>query len=211
MTNVFYYSDIITQILSHLPDVRLLLTLNKAVYYTIIKSEDYAFWSQHTLSDQNIMSYGPPKMLQLVNDIQGSISYANYNLNMLKHLKELKVNMDNNHMLIFASQYGQLEVVQYLVSVGANIYADTDHAVRFASENGHLEVVQYLVSVGADIRADSDYAVRLASANGHLEVVKYLVSVGADIHTDDDWAVRMANRGGHLEVVQYLVRLGANI
>ena len=30
-------------------------------------------------------------------------------------------------------------------------------------ENGHLDVVKYLVSVGADIHANNDYAVRVAS------------------------------------------------
>ena len=50
-----------------------------------------------------------------------------------------------------------------------------------ASSNGHLEVVQYLVSLGADIRADNDYAVQEASRNGHLDVVKYLVSLGAEL------------------------------
>ncbi len=48
-----------------------------------------------------------------------------------------------------------------------------------ASENGHLEIVKYLVSLGADVRALDNYAVRYASENGHLETVKYLTSVGA--------------------------------
>ncbi|QTF49398.1 putative ankyrin repeat protein [Acanthamoeba polyphaga mimivirus] len=50
-----------------------------------------------------------------------------------------------------------------------------------ASEEGHLEVVKYLVSLGADIRAHNDYAVRMASMDGHHEVVKYLLSLGAKI------------------------------
>lgn len=60
----------------------------------------------------------------------------------------------------YASKYGNLALVQYLVSVGADIHADDDYAVRFASQNGHLEVVQYLVFVGADIRMNYDCAVR---------------------------------------------------
>jgi hypothetical protein len=40
-----------------------------------------------------------------------------------------------------------------------------------------LEVVKYLVSVGADIHADDDAAVRLTSENGHLEVVEYIKSL----------------------------------
>jgi len=64
---------------------------------------------------------------------------------------------------------------------GVDIIADDNYAVRWASEYGHLDVVKYLVEHGADITADNNYAVRWASLNGHLEVVKYLVEHGADI------------------------------
>ncbi len=76
---------------------------------------------------------------------------------------------------------GDLEVVKYQVSMGADVRACDDYAVGCASQNGHLEVVKYLVALGANVRADDNYAVRYASQNGHLEVVKYLVSLGADI------------------------------
>jgi ankyrin repeat protein len=211
MTNVFNYSDIVCQILTYLPDIRYLLTVSRTVYDNIIKSEDYTFWSQHILSDKSVMGYGMPKMLQLVNDIKGSMIYASCNLNMLKHLKDLEVDINTNQMLISASENGHLQVVEYLLSIGANIHARDDYAVRWASRNGHLKVVEYLVSVGADIHSDNDCTTRWASHNGHLEVVQYLVSVGANIHAIDDCAVRWASSNGHFEVVEYLVSVGADI
>jgi len=96
---------------------------------------------------------------------------------------------------------------EYLISNGV----DDDCAVRWASENGHLEVVQFLISNGADIHACNDYAIRWASINGHLEVVQFLISKGADIHADNDFAVRHASKNGHLEVVQFLISKGADI
>ncbi|AKI79255.1 ankyrin repeat-containing protein [Acanthamoeba polyphaga mimivirus] len=45
-----------------------------------------------------------------------------------------------------------------------------------ASGNGHLEVVEYLVNLGADIRSENNYAIQSASQNGHLEVIEYLVA-----------------------------------
>ena len=63
-----------------------------------------------------------------------------------------------------------------------------------ASRNGHLEMVKYLVSLGADIQSKNDWAVRLASLKGHLEVVnKYIVSLGADIRSENDLSVRWAS------------------
>ncbi|EAX76733.1 ankyrin repeat protein, putative [Trichomonas vaginalis G3] len=51
-----------------------------------------------------------------------------------------------------------------------------------ASFNGSLEVVKYLVSVGANKEASNkfgDTSLAMASYQNHLEVVKYLISVGA--------------------------------
>ncbi len=48
-----------------------------------------------------------------------------------------------------------------------------------ASEDGNLDVVKYLVSQGADIHADKDWALGLAAENGHLAIVKYLKLQGA--------------------------------
>lgn len=51
--------------------------------------------------------------------------------------------------LILAASYGHLDMVKYLVSVGAdlNIYKDDDNALAYARENDHQEVVDYLMSV----------------------------------------------------------------
>jgi len=61
-----------------------------------------------------------------------------------------------------------------------------DCAFQIAATNGHLEIVKYLVTLGADIRAADNYAVKMASRNGYLEVVKYLVTLGADISVDNN-------------------------
>ena len=138
----------------------------------------------------------------------------------------------------WASAYGHLEIVKYLVSQGANVCYNNNIAVRYAAVNGHLEVVKYLVSQGANVRANNDYAIRFASQFGHLEIVKYLVSQGADIcintvcnvsergnlelikyfvsqgldiKANDNIAIRSASAYGHLEFIKYLVSQGADV
>ncbi len=49
------------------------------------------------------------------------------------------------------------------VKSGYDIHSDDDLAVQFASENGHLDVVKYLVSLGAVITANNNSAVQFAS------------------------------------------------
>jgi ankyrin repeat protein len=108
-------------------------------------------------------------------------------------------------VLYIAAVNGSLNVIKYIVSIGADIHVQDDYAVRWASAHGHLDVVKYLVSVGSDIHAHCEYAFRLASAQGYLDVVKYLVSLGVDIRAQDSYAIRYASMNGHLEVVKYLV------
>ena len=55
------------------------------------------------------------------------------------------------------------QLLQYLVSVGADPTANNNIAVQWASEKGHLPVIQYLVSVGADVTACNNRTVQCAS------------------------------------------------
>ena len=68
--------------------------------------------------------------------------------------------------------------------------------MRWSLDNNHLDLVKYLVSLGADIRVDDNYAIKCASAKGYLDLVKFLVSVGADIHADNDFPIQWASRNG---------------
>jgi hypothetical protein len=43
--------------------------------------------------------------------------------------------------------------------------------------NGQLEIIKYVVSLGANIREKNDECVRTASQFGFIETVKYLVSI----------------------------------
>ncbi len=103
-----------------------------------------------------------------------------------------------------AYRYGHLDVIQYLVSIGADIHAHNNYALLCASQYGHLDVIQYLVSMGVDIHTNNDYILSCASVWGFLDVIKYLVSMGVDIHANDDMALRLASKTGHADVVQYI-------
>ncbi len=133
--------------------------------------------------------------------------YIRY-LEVVKYLVDLGAPIHAlNSAMIISSSYGNLPVVKYLTEKGANIHDGNDDALRWASENGHLEVVKYLVERGANVHADYDWALRSASREGYLEVVRYLVENGADVHARDDYALRLASQNIHLEVVKYLKSL----
>jgi hypothetical protein len=50
-----------------------------------------------------------------------------------------------------------------------------DSELVWASESGHLEIVQYLILTGADKHKLDDLALMQASIHRHLEVVKFLI------------------------------------
>ena len=63
-------------------------------------------------------------------------------------------------------------------------YARGDTALHHAARNGDLEIVEQLVSCGADVNATSDHChfpLYCAAGHGHVETTQYLVENGADL------------------------------
>ncbi len=93
-----------------------------------------------------------------------------------------------------------VNVVEYLVSLGADITKRDNYCIRWASENNNLDMVRTLVNLGADVQEGGLY---VACVNGFLPMIKLLVELGADIN-QSGCCFRAASKGGHLEVVSYL-------
>jgi len=131
----------------------------------------------------------------------------------IKYLASVGANIHRhgNAPLRRSAYNGNILAVRYLISVGANIRAEDDYALQWSALKGHIDVVKCLVDAGSNIHVDGDDPLRYSAKNGHLEVVKYLVGAGAIVHAHDDWALRWSAINGHLEVAEYLISAGANI
>jgi hypothetical protein len=101
------------------------------------------------------------------------------------------------------------------VDVNTKDEEDGDTALIMASYKGHLEIVKYLVEIGADVNAkndEGDTALMGAIYNDRLEIVKYLVEHGADVNakTENGVTVLMsATYNNNSEMVKFLVEHGA--
>ena len=113
-----------------------------------------------------------------------------------------------DYCIIEASNYGYLQIVELLLTHGADPSNTYNDALRWASRKGHLAVVERLLQDRrVDPRDVNNYAIRKASEYGHLAVVERLLQDRrVDPSVNDNEALRLANRNGHLAVVERLAR-----
>lgn len=130
----------------------------------------------------------------------------------------IKTIVEINRFLYYASNYGYLDIIKFLVEEGtgtlvADINNDNYHCFRIACQRGQIEVVKYLISKGIDINLENSYSLRYAISNSHFDLVKYLVENGALVqgNENDNEPLRVAAVTNNLEVVKYLLDHGAQI
>ena len=136
-----------------------------------------------------------------------------------------KYGINGRTALQVAAGFGHMEVVDKLLSKGADVNApakliDGRTALQAAAERGHMEVVGKLLAEGADVNAaagqlDGRTALQAAAGQGHLEVVEKLLAEGANINAParqlyNRTALQAAAGQGHLEVVEKLLAEGAH-
>ena len=118
----------------------------------------------------------------------------------------------NNIMIKFTTQNGNITVLNRLLESGTNVdpSAKNNYAIRFASQNGHIAVVDRLLqdrTGRVDPSADNNSAIRMASENGHIAVVdRLLQDRRVDPSAANNSAIRMASENGHIAVVEILTR-----
>lgn len=112
---------------------------------------------------------------------------------------------DLEQMLQEAAQSGHLELVQWLISVGAKDY---DPALLAAASEGRAAVVDVLYAEGA---SEVDSVVMLASLGGHLSTLRSALGIAKLMPLDPlspmliQDAVTAAKRGDHQAVVTELL------
>ncbi|WP_341811544.1 ankyrin repeat domain-containing protein [Wolbachia endosymbiont (group A) of Oxytorus armatus] len=116
--------------------------------------------------------------------------------------------------LHWASKGGHLDVVEYLVSLGANIDAQDWYRktpIDIARGAEHTDIVQYLEERSRDY-ARGKKAMHFAAENNDMENLRFLVSKGENVNDcgDDYWRpLHYAAKAGSLEAAEFLVEKGA--
>jgi len=122
--------------------------------------------------------------------------------------------------LTFAAIAGNLEIMKYLLSQGADINTidrENSNLMHNAAANGHLEVVKYLIDQSFDVNAADDNgntALLFASDRNNIELVRYLLDQGADVHAESSngtTVILNAAFSGNNEMIQLFQDKGLSI
>ena len=146
---------------------------------------------------------------------------VNGELNVNKMVTLNSTNSNNETPLTVASTGGNLDLVKFLLSRGADIEHREKKGLTplmLAAREGHVDVLQHLIEAGAVIEAFSertkDTALTLASSAGHYDAVSMLLNKGANKehrNVSDYTSLALAAAGGHREVINLLLSYGAEI
>ncbi len=127
---------------------------------------------------------------------------------------------DGNTPLHWAVHEGYIDIVKYLVSIGADIHATNKNmytSFAGACYLNDLVMVEYLFSLGSNIevRDCDEYTPLIGSCQfDNIEIVQFLVSHGANIEARDDTGATpliMAICSDQLKIVKYLIDCEANM
>ena len=128
---------------------------------------------------------------------------------------------DGTTPLHWAVQQDRLDIVQALISAGANVNAKNRYGstpLVLAATNGNASVTEVLLKAGADVRVsvpETGSVLIAAARTGNPEVIKLLLAAGADVNFAERYsgqtALMWAAAEGHSEAVKALLAGGAKV
>ena len=115
---------------------------------------------------------------------------------------------ENKSALIVSCFYGHLDLVKYLISVGANPIETNNFPITFASRGGHIDIVKYLTLLGADPYVDNNINLCAAITSNNPFVIKFFIMFGCDPSSNNDLLMGIYCQYGNLDMVGFLHRFG---
>lgn len=97
------------------------------------------------------------------------------------------------NQLQYACRRGFIDIVKYL-SENKNITIDLNDGISECMN--HLDILEYLLSNGADINHDGNIALKIAAHKNNLDLVRYLLRHGAQIDYDTSRSMYFAKVDG---------------
>lgn len=130
-----------------------------------------------------------------------------YFIKKLAHDDQAQLEANAPAYLVSAARAGDLRIVTYLMETCKSAHRKRSIALVAAAENGNLAVVQYLETQGANVHDDNyGEPIKLAAKNGHFDVVKYLAKKKETSTHTKKGVLNIAAKHNHQEIVAWLVK-----
>jgi len=117
-------------------------------------------------------------------------------------------------VLYIASQYGNLEVVRYVVEiekVKLLLTAGDSSPLKLAAINGHLKVVKYLINTKTYASIKDIYpALKYSIRNGHLPIVEFIVTNLPETRNTLEPYLWESISYGQEDIIKYFVGIGVD-
>lgn len=135
------------------------------------------------------------------------------NLNLLQCLvsKGLVETFHDDAWMKLACHFGHVHFAKYFLSLGANIKKNIKFYLLVSCVQGHLEMIDFLIEQGVDIHFDNNICLIQACKSNQFSVLKHLIEKGVDFHKNNEKCLLVAIKYRKIDIVKYLISKGANI
>nr|AEX62812.1 putative ankyrin repeat protein [Moumouvirus Monve] len=131
-----------------MPDSEIIIDTDTKKYYAdrTILGEKHDLRNPKTYN--YILQYGVDLKIDNCKILQWACFYGY--ISVISRLIKLGIDPKNEDALILACKRENLNTIKYLVENGANPLIKSNEPINIVSIKGNLEIVKYLISVGAD-------------------------------------------------------------
>jgi len=170
--------------------------LNEAIYYAAKYNQLSII--QYLLTNRETYYLSIPKRIVVE---MGHIDIMDYFIKLWEQKPPpySTVQEELNELITYAAGAGQLKMVDYLISKGAN---ELNEALREATARDQLSIIIYLIEKGA---SDFEGSIFQAIKYDHLLIVQYLISTGI-VHINED-IFNIAIKYNRIQIIRYLESL----
>ncbi|AGC01669.1 ankyrin repeat protein [Acanthamoeba polyphaga moumouvirus] len=130
-------------------------------------------------------------------------------------LKIFNPNQKNlNRCLIFAIEYSQIDIIHYLIDLGASLNDSNEYIQNVCSSHGNImgtgnkyQTFKFLIDNGVDITYNNNAAISLAVQHKNFDIVKLLLDKGVDPSCHDNYVLKYAVYHDNIEIVKKLIQM----
>ena len=137
-----------------------------------------------------------------------AVQYGHFEI--LKRLKARFSHLVHAPLITTASEFGSLDIVDYLINLGEDVTLDNNAPIVKALERLHYDIAWKLVELGANMSARNHQALRYACEYGHTETVRLVIEPKYNSTIAYHQSLVVASRKGYTEIVSLLLDIGVD-